>query len=102
MHLCYRSIDKPQILFGLEAEDVAFVVLGIGIGSLLFEPYVPGVLGIASWIMLVRFKRGKPAGYLLHRLYALGFDFPGHAPSPKKVKIYGAYASTTIEKHTVY
>ncbi len=91
MRKCYRSIDKPQILFGLEVEDIAVLALGIGLGSLFLEPYVPGILGIIGWVILVKFKQGKPFGYLLHWLYVRGIDFPGLAPNPKNTQQYGAY-----------
>ena len=102
MRKCFRSIDKPQILFGLEAEDLAFIALGIGLGSLVFEPYIPGVLGIISWILLAKFKQGKPFGYMLHWLYNQGIDLPGHAPNPKRTRRYGAYGSNSYQKHEIY
>ena len=96
MHKCYRTIDRPQILFGLEPEDAALILLLSGLGCLLFEPYIPGIVGIASWIMLVKFKQGKPFGYVMHWLYVRGFDLPGLVPSPRRTKQYGAYANTSI------
>lgn len=96
MHTCYRTIDKPQTFFGLEQEDLAAVVLVIGIGGLLFEPYVPGAIGIICWILISRLKSGKPPGYLMHWLYSQGLGLPGLPPSPRGVSHYGSYASTTF------
>lgn len=93
MRKCYRCIDRPQVYFGLEIEDVALLSVGVGIGSLLIEPYIPGIVGACSWIMLVKFKQGKPPGYVLHCLYAYGIDLPGLLPSWKKIQHYGAYGS---------
>lgn len=101
MRKCFRTIDKPQIIVGLEIEDISLIVVGVGIGSLLFEPYIPGILGICSWFVLTKFKQGKPAGYMLHRIYLLGFSFPGLIPLPGREKKYGAYGSNTFEKFTL-
>ena len=87
---CPRTLDKPILLFGLELEDVALLSLVVGIGSLLFGPMVPGAAAITGWIVLLRFKRDKPSGYVLHWLYAQGFQLPGLIPPPKEVKYYGA------------
>lgn len=87
---CPRTLDKPILLFGLELEDVAFVALGVGIGSLLVGPMVPGAFGAVAWAVLLRAKSNKPSGYLLHWLYMNGYQLPGLIPSPKKVKYYGA------------
>ena len=87
---CPRTLDKPILLFGLELEDVAFVALVVGIGSLLIGPMIPGPAGVSMWVMLLRVKSDKPEGYLLHLLYMNGYQLPGLIPSPKKVKYYGA------------
>ncbi len=91
---CPRTLDKPILLFGLEMEDVAVLSLAAGIGSLLIGPMVPGVGAAAGWIILLRFKRDKPAGYVLHRLYSRGYPLRGLVPPPSQVKYYGAYSGT--------
>ncbi len=89
---CPRTLDTPILFFGLEAEDVALLALVMGIGSLLMGPCIPGISGALGWIILLRFKRDKPAGYVLHWLYAKGLDLPGLIPSPAKIQYYGVYA----------
>ena len=94
--ICPRTLDKPILLFGLEVEDLAIVLIIGGGGGVLFGPVLPGLASIAAWIFLVRFKRDKPAGYILHYLYAKGSDLPGLIPSPNKVRKYGVYARHSI------
>ncbi|GEM_PF-1235596 len=89
---CPRTLDKPVLLFGLEPEDLGLLSLGVGILSLFLGPMVPGVLGFAGWFLLARFKKGKASGYVLHRLYALGFDLPGLLPPPSKIKEYSVWS----------
>jgi hypothetical protein len=84
-------LDKPVLLFGLEPEDLGLISLGVGILSLFLGPMVPGVFGFTGWFLLARFKKGKPSGYILHRLYALGFDLPGLLPPPSKIESYSVW-----------
>ena len=91
---CPRTLDKPILLFGLELEDVALLSLVVGVGCLLIGPMVPGTMAIAGWIVLLRFKRDKPSGYVLHWLYGRGFQLPGLIPPLKKVRHYGVYTTS--------
>ena len=91
---CPRTLDKPILLFGLELEDMAILSLATGVGCLLIGPMVPGIMAMAGWIVLLRFKRNKPSGYVLHWLYAQGFQLPGLIPP---VKIVGAYSNTPVK-----
>ncbi|MBI4309629.1 MAG: hypothetical protein HY591_04790 [Candidatus Omnitrophica bacterium] len=93
---CPRTLDKPILLFGLELEDVALVSLVVGVGSLLIGPMLPGTMAIAGWMVLLRFKRDKPPGYVLHWLYAQGFQLPGLIRPIKEVKHYAANHSPRL------
>ncbi len=95
---CPRTLDKPVLLFGLEPEDLGLLSLAVGILSLFLGPMVPGVLGFAGWFLLARFKKGKASGYLLHRIYSLGFDLPGLLPA--KTKTYAVWSKNN-GKHEV-
>lgn len=85
---CPRTLDKPILLFGLETEEVAMIILLAGIGSLILGPLYPGIFGILSWFGLIEFKKDKPSGYLIHYLYAQGLSMPGLIRSFKLVKKY--------------
>ena len=89
---CPRTLDKPILLMGLEMEDLGLLCLIIGLLSLFMGPLLPGAGGLVGWFALARFKRGKPAGYLLHRLYALGFDLPGLLPPLSKAGKYAVFS----------
>ncbi len=88
MRNCPRTLDKPVLLFGLEVEDVACVFTIIGLGCLFVGPWIPGCVGIALWILMIRFKKDKPAGYVLHWLYNFGMKLPGLIEPPKIRKSY--------------
>lgn len=98
---CPRTLDKPILLFGLELEDVAIVALIVGIGSLLFGPMIPGILGVGIWMLLLQFKKDKPQGYMLHWLYSKGFQMPGLIPPFNDVNEYGAYGTRNFKKLTI-
>ena len=95
MTRCPRTLDKPVLLFGLEPEDLGLLTLAGGIMSLFLGPMVPGVCAFIGWFLLARFKKGKPAGYLLHRVYALGFDLPGLLPPISKAQRYSVWKKGT-------
>ena len=90
---CPRTLDKPILLFGLELEDLAALLVFGGGGSLILGPIIPGIGTIVGWIALLKFKRDKPAGYLLHWLYSRGLELPGLLPPLSKIKHYGAYGT---------
>ena len=101
-HKCPRTLDKPILLFGLEMEDICYLGLIGGLGSILFGPIVPGTCSIAGWIILMQFKKDKPSGYLMHWLYSQGIDLPGLIPPIKKAKRYSIYGTTAnIKKFTI-
>ncbi len=89
VHVCPRTLDKPVLLFGLELEEVALIAVVIGIGSLTVGPLFPGIMGSIAWVVLIQFKKDKPEGYLLHRLYSLGLSLPGLIHCTNKVRKYG-------------
>ena len=99
---CPRTLDKPILLFGLEVEDIGLLFLITGIGSLLIGPMISGVIGMLGGIVLLRLKRDKPSGYVLHWLYARGFQLPGLIPSPSKIKYYGIYRAGSVPKFTFH
>ena len=91
---CPRTLDKPMLFFGLELEEVAVLTTVAGMGSLVFVPFIPGVISIIAGVAMIRFKAGKPPGYLLHWFYAQGISFPGLIPPPKKIGQYAVRANT--------
>ena len=95
---CPQTLDKPLLLFGLEVEDIGLLSFVGGFGSILFGPMIPGVCAIASWFLLMEFKKDKPSGYLIHWMYNQGMEFPGLIPPIKKVKQYSIYGTTVDVK----
>jgi hypothetical protein len=98
---CPRTLDKPILLFGLELEDLAALLIFGGGGCLFIGPVIPGIGTIIGWVMLLRFKQDKPQGYLLHWLYAQGFELPGLIPPLSKVKYYGVYGTNNFPQFQV-
>jgi hypothetical protein len=89
--ICPKTLDRPLLLFGLELEDLALLLVGAGGGCILMGPVVPGLCAIIGWIALHRFKRNKPPGFLFHWLYGKGLVMPGLIPPLTKAQIYGPY-----------
>lgn len=69
---CYRTLDKPITVFGLEMEDLLGLVAAAGAVLFLVGP-LPGVAaGLAGWAGLRALKAGKPPGYVAELLYRKG------------------------------
>jgi hypothetical protein len=69
---CPRTLDRPILVFGLEPEDL--VGIGLVAGALLFltDPLIAVGTGLGAWIILMRLKAGRPAGYLFYLAYRCG------------------------------
>ena len=100
MRQCPKTLDKPILLFGLELEDLGILLFLGGGGGLFLGPIIPGIAAIFGWIGLVQFKRDKPSGYILHRLYEYGLQLPGLLPPLRKANYYGVYGTHSITKFT--
>jgi hypothetical protein len=90
MRTCSRTIDKPLLILGLEAEDIAVLMLFFGIPAILISPAVPLGLILVAWPALAAFKRGKPEGFVLHMMYRLGLPLKGLLP-PGDGVVYTPY-----------
>lgn len=90
---CYsRNLGKPIMLFGLELEELAMLLVWVGICVGIFNVFVALFTAIGFWIVLVRTKQGRPPGYLTHFLYFhLNIPLKGFLPSPKKIRYYTAW-----------
>ncbi len=85
---CPKTIDKPITILGMEMEDLAVLVIGIGIMQIVVGGPIALVLGLTAMIILKRIKRGRPRGYLLHLLYHKGMSYQKTLPPMKKVRRY--------------
>ena len=85
-----RLIDEPVRIVGLEGEDFAVLSMVFGF-VMLFYTILAGLLSaVAAGFVLRKIKKGKPYGYIVHILYALGLPVPGLMKSPPS---YGAVYS---------
>ena len=88
---CYRNIDKPILVLGLEYADW-ILVMGVFLVVLLL-PFVSNLTVLmvtaGAWAMVRVLKTGRPPGYMLHLLYAQGVPFPQLLP-PKTTR-YSAF-----------
>lgn len=98
---CPRTLDRPILMFGLEIEDIALLSFGVGAGSLVIGPMISGLVGGVGWAVLLRLKKNKPAGYVMHWLYSKGFQLPGLIPPMTKAEYYGAYGTNSISKFKI-
>ncbi len=68
---CFRGLDRPFTIFGLEPTDIAMAAL-VGMFGMFVQPML-GVLAAALVVGGLRaLKRGKPPGYLFTLAYRAG------------------------------
>jgi len=91
MKRCLSSLDKPTLIFGLEAEDIAVLSLAAGLTTLFFDLTVPAIIFFGGWVLLRFLKKDKPPGYILHFLYNHGLSLQGLIPPPRRVSRYCVY-----------
>ena len=93
---CYRNVDRPIFLLGLEYVDWAMVLIVFGICALI--PYISNLTVLMATVscatVLRVLKASKPRGYLLHLCYRFGLPLPGILPPPRTVPRYSAYSRT--------
>lgn len=96
---CYRNVDRPILLIGLEYVDWAMVLIVFAICALI--PYISNltvlVTTVISAVGLRVLKASKPRGYLLHVCYRFGLPLPGILPPPRTVPRYSACARTATQ-----
>ncbi len=98
---CSKTLDKPILLLGLDVEELVLLFFVSGLGGLLMHPFVSGAGIAAGWGAILRLKKNKPQGYVLHWLYSHGLRLPGLISPPVKVNQYGAYGSCDFTKFAV-
>ncbi len=73
MRPCFRTLDRPLLILGLEPGDLALTVLA----ALVIFIFASQILGIALGLGLAyglrRVKRGRPPAYLYYLAYHFGF-----------------------------
>ena len=91
MRKCPRNIDKPLLLFGLEPEDVGFLVGVSGLLILFSDTFYAGIVFFGGWVFLKAFKQNKPQGYIAHLFYKHGLTLKGLIEPVKKVSRYSVF-----------
>jgi hypothetical protein len=82
---CYRTLDKPITVFGLEIEDLCGVVLAAGALLFLTRPILGIGGGLAAWAGLRALKAGKPPGYVFEQAYRAGLLRFVPLPAPRRL-----------------
>ncbi|MBI4245000.1 MAG: hypothetical protein HY606_12995 [Planctomycetes bacterium] len=70
---CYRCIDKPISICGLEIDDLIVVLLVSGLIYFFCSGIAAVASGIVNFIALRKLKEGRPRGYLFFIVYRAGF-----------------------------
>lgn len=95
---CYRNVDQPILLLGLEYMDWAMVLLVFGGCALI--PYISNLTVLLITVICATalrvLKASKPRGYLLHLCYRLGVPLPGILPPPCVVPRYSACSHSPV------
>ena len=90
---CYRNIDKPIVVLGLEYQDWLMVIAFFAL--FIIFPYLSNttVLALTAmvWGILRAVKINKPPGYLQHVLYRAGMPLPWLLPPPRTIPRYSAF-----------
>ena len=93
---CYRNVDRPILLLGLEYVDWALVLV-VFCGCALI-PYISNLTVLMVTVICATglrvLKASKPRGYLLHLCYRWGLPLPSILPPPRIVPRYSACART--------
>ncbi len=96
---CYRNVDRPILLLGLEYVDWAMVLIVFAICALI--PYISNLTVLVATVICATvlrvLKASKPRGYLLHLCYRFGLPLPGILPPPRTVPRYSACARTATQ-----
>lgn len=78
----FKHLDTPMMIVVFEADEFfigIFVYLFSLIAARSLDIYIPGgvviyaFMGIASMIGYIKYKKNKPEGYMLSKLYRTGF-----------------------------
>ena len=95
---CYRNVDQPILLLGLEYMDWAMVLVVFGGCALI--PYISNLTVLMLTVICATglrvLKASKPRGYLLHLCYRLGLPLPGILPPPCVVPRYSACSQSPV------
>ena len=69
---CYRTLDRPLSILGLDPGDLVIVVLS-AIAVFVFVGHVTGIaLGLGMGLGLRKLKRNRPPGHLYYLAYRHG------------------------------
>jgi hypothetical protein len=89
MKQCFRSLNKPITLLGLDIEELAIILMFTGILVVIFNIIIALSGSILAGLILKKTKKGRYPGFFKHWLYYhTGIKFKGLLPSPKKQKAY--------------
>ena len=77
MRKCSKIIDKPFLFVGLEIEELGVLILVFYYLSAFTYLYISFMFLCFSWVLILRIKKGKPQGALIHFFYKHGLPLEG-------------------------
>lgn len=90
---CYRNIDRPILVLGLEYPDWAAVLVFFCI--FIVFPWLSNMAVLLMTVLFAAglrvFKASKPPGYLIHLCYRWGTPLPWLLPPPRTITYYSAF-----------
>jgi hypothetical protein len=93
---CYRTLDRPITVFGLEIEDLLAIILLAGGALFVAGPFVAILSAFGLYAIAVKFKAGRPPGYIYERLYRRGLT-RGLLSAPHLVPLQTRYSAVTSD-----
>jgi len=83
MRKCPKAIDRPFSILGLDIDEMCIlIVIFYAILSISYL-LIASVFVCFTWPFILRIKKGKPKGALIHFLYKLGLPLEGLIPPVK-------------------
>jgi type IV conjugative transfer system protein TraL len=92
MRKCSKSIDKPFLFLGLEIEEIGVLILVFYLIMAFSYLFAAGLASGIAWVVMLKIKKNKPQGSLLHYFYKLGMPLDGLINNAKKGKKFSLFS----------
>ena len=99
MRKCPKTIDTPFLFVGLEIEEMCILILVFYYVSAISYLLAGLMLSAFAWAAILKIKKGKPRGALIHFLYKLGMPLEGFIPSVKKKRKLSVYSKKELKRN---
>ena len=96
MRKCPKSIDKPFLFLGLEIEEMCILILVFYYITAFTYLFIGLMFLCFAWIFILRIKKGRPQGALIHFFYKLGLPLEGLIKPIKTGKRFSLFSKKAV------